>query len=278
MRVLMAFWIVFPLLAQSQGKIPSPNSDVDGKLAYYLAAYSRTDGTQVDTRHVQDFLERLKATQGSMRNEKEFLSYLFSKTHRKFLKSYADYVPFGETLRKGTYNCLTGTALYALLLDQLGIEFRIVETNYHIFLLAGSGDGKVLMEATDPANGFVTGDSRIEARIALYRKNIVERSGSSKHYFKYSAEVFNDVDLDELLGLLHYNLSVVAYNKRDLPETIDHLSEAMPLYQSARIEEFARLVQLTVIESKLEPSVKAQCLSEIEKLRRQQVNLTARTN
>jgi hypothetical protein len=274
MRVLVAFLMILPLLAQGQGE----TSVADGKLTYYLTAYGRTDGSQADGRDVYEFAERMKVTQASARNEKEFLSQLFSKTHRKFLKSYTDYVSFGETLRKGTYNCLTGTALYALLLDQLGVEYRIIETNYHIFLLAGSGDERALIEATDPLNGFITGSARIAERISEYRKNEVERSGPSKQYYRYSTELFNDVNLDELLGLLHYNLSVVAYNRRDLPEAIDQLSEAMPLYRSPRIDEFARLVHLMVIESKLEPSVKAHCLSEIEKLRSQQVNLTAQTN
>lgn len=276
MKVCLAVWLFFPLLAGGQAITAVAPGQT--KLEYYLAAYSHADGTKASTAKISGFVKKMESNKNSARTEKDFLAMLFSKTHRQFLKSYTDYASFGETLESGSYNCLTGTALYALILDHLQINYRIIETNYHIFLLAGNSDENVLIEATDPKQGFITDQARISERITHYKQNTAMRSGSTKKFYKYESELYNEVNLDEMLGLLHYNLSIVAYNHHDLPTAIDQLREAMALYHSVRIEEFARLIHLTVIESTLEPSVKSRCLSEIQQLRRGQNNLSARTN
>lgn len=275
-KVCLAVLVFFPLWAGGQAFTATAPGQT--KLEYYLAAYSHADGTSASTAKISDFVQKMEGKKKSAGTQKEFLSVLFSKTHRQFLRSYTDYASFGETLKTGSYNCLTGTALYALILDHLQINYQIIETNYHIFLLAGSGNENVLIEATDPKDGFVTDPARIHERITLYKQNTVERSGASKTYYKYESELYNEVNLDEMLGLLHYNLSIVAYNHHDLPAAIGQLREAMALYHSARLEEFVRLIHLTVIESSLEASVKSKCLSEIQQLRRVQNNLSARTN
>ena len=74
------------------------------------------------------------------------------------------------------------------------------------------------------------------------------------------------VNLDEVLGLLHYNLAIVAFNAKDLTLTIDHLGKAMELYESPRIEEFSRIVLLTIMEGNLDPSEKERYLENIRSL------------
>ena len=64
-----------------------------------------------------------------------FLRNMFGYVHRKQLANYKNFVSLDNTLDKAkVYDCLTGTALYALLLHDLGYEFTVKEFDYHILL------------------------------------------------------------------------------------------------------------------------------------------------
>ncbi len=274
MKFCLAAILIFPLLVYS--KSPGAPTGTTDKLAYYLNIYIQADGSTSSTAEVTTFIDKLAVKRSQANNDHDFLAYMFDKTHRRFLRSYSDYVSFGQTLTKGRYNCLTGTALYALLLDRFNFEHEIIETNYHIFLLVTTDKGKVLLEATDPENGFVDDQKKIEERINQYRQNRISSGDNSKKYYQYDTELYRTVNLDEMLGLIHYNLSVVAYNKHDLVKAITHLGKAMELYHSPRIEEFSRIIMLTVKESKLDAAVRQKCLDGIQALTRRQSNLLVR--
>jgi hypothetical protein len=235
------------------------------KLNYYLQAFTTADGSDVSTNDLIRFVKTLEKKRASMSSQKDFVNFLFEKTHRRFLRSYSSDVPFSRLLRGGTYNCLTGIALYALLLDHFNVEYKVIETNHHIFMLAETGSGRVLFEATDPENGFVQDAGEIQDRIDGYRKTAPEKSDASKTYFEYTAEVFREVNLDEIQGLMHYNLSVSAYNRQDLTTAVDHLIRATRLYQSSRILEYSRIVFLTIRESNLPPDLKREYLEKASK-------------
>jgi hypothetical protein len=252
-----------------------PVADPESKLAHYVNLYSGVGIPSKESADLTAFVNKLEQKQSSFKHTSEFLEFIFNKTHQKFLKNFSEYASFPETLDKGLYNCLTGTALYALLLDHFEIPYQIIETNYHIFLLAQTNKGTILFETTDPANGFVTNDEEIKNRIARYRQNSIQTARSSKTYYRYNFDLYRAVSLDEVLGLLYYNLSIVAFNAKDLNLSIDHLGKAMELYQSPRIEEFSRIILLTVMEGDLDPSEKERCLENIRYLRNKHLIVTA---
>ena len=165
---------------------------------------------------------------------------------------------------KGTYNCLTATALYALLLQRFDIEYSIVETNYHIFLLAKTEQGTVLLETTDPLNGFISKANEIEKRISAYKQNELMKVEKSKTVYAYNFNLYHAVDLDQMLGLMYYNLAIEAYNDQEIQLAISYLDQATLRYQSARIEEFSAIILITLQESKLEASVKNSYLQKVK--------------
>ena len=276
MRVCFTTLFLIPILALGQGHeyVAKPAT----KIEYYLNLYSQASGTSTATDKVLNFTEKLDHKKLSFKQSKDFLEFIFNKTHQRFLKHYTDYASFGEMLGQSKYNCLTATALYALMLDHFDVGYQIIETNYHIFLLAHTDQGTILFETTDPANGFVSDPVEIEKRISKYRENSIRKAKSTKIYYRYNFDLYNEVNLDQMLGLLHYNLSIVSYNKKDLPASIHQLTKALELYQSPRIEEFSRIIMLTVLESDLEASVKEKCLKDIQSIRKKQLDATASAN
>lgn len=261
MRVLLVAALFLPLVAF--GGRPAPLSGGVNNLYYYLQAYSEADGGEAVSDNLMKFVKNLEKKRASISSQKEFINYLFEKTHRRFLRSYANNVSFSQLLREGTYNCLTGTALYALLLDHFKVDYQIIETNQHIFILTETDSGQALFEATDPENGFVQDAEKIRMRIEGYRKSGIDKSDAAKTYFEYENEIYDEVSLDEMLALMHYNLSVAAYNKQDLLTAVNHLSMATSIYQSSRFDEYSRIVLLTIRESQLDPAVKLACFKRL---------------
>lgn len=273
MRGLMLIFFV-PVLALAQGSTTAlEHKDI---MWHYIGLYSAADQKTISpSSDFPAFICKLESKRGQFKQEKAFVNYLFNKTHQKMLRHYTPYCSFTELLNDGAYNCLTGTALYALLLDHFGIQYRIIETNYHIFLIAETKEGTVLLEATDPASGFVDHSAAIQKRIDVYRENVLQRPVAGKHYYDFNFELFNEVNLDQILGLLYYNYAIVSYNNQELVPAIGYLDKAVALYHSPRVEEFSRIVLLSVLESKLDKTAKESYVRKLQAIRKRQVDVVA---
>lgn len=225
----------------------------------------------------QNFMTKLERKRHAIKSDREFLKYVFSKTHQRFLKNYTHHATLDNTFNNGDYNCLSGTILYALILNQFDIQHEVIETNYHIFIVAETAQGKILIEATDPLNGFVTNTRELEERIALYKQNEINNPerGSDKSLYKFRFELFNSVSLNELRGLSYYNMAVFTFNNQQLPEAVDYLIKAHALYSSPRMGEFSQLVLLALQASALAPKTKEDCMRAILRVQQQAMPVAA---
>lgn len=215
----------------------------------------------------ESFLRKLDKKNTSVNRERAFIRHIFEKTHHRFLKNYEAYASLDETFDKGSYNCLTGTILFSLILHHYNIEHQVIETNYHIFILAETAEGQILLEATDPLNGFVTSPKEIEARIAVYKQNQIQDQQRDKSYYKFRFELYNTVSLDELRGLTYYNNAVDSFNQKNLETAVQNLVKANELYSSYRIEEFSQILLLSLQQSDLDLKTKENCMNTILSLR-----------
>jgi hypothetical protein len=244
----------------------------DGKdrTTQLLLTYLNTDVTvQPETVPFHNFLVQLTEKQRKFKNERDFLSYIFHKTHQKFLKRYESYSSFSELLQNGDYNCLTGTTLYALILNHFNIKHTIIETNYHIFIVAVADGETVLLEATDPINGFVENERDIYKKLATYRENsLQENTKQESKLYQFSFQLWETTSLDELTGLLYFNKAVLAYNSKDLEKSTLFLVQACTHRPSPRIQEFASVVMLTVANSELGIDRKEVLIRQLKTVRR----------
>jgi hypothetical protein len=234
----------------------------------YIRDFSQVGSDEVTAFDISGFADKLKQKE-SPRNSTRFCRLLFNRTHQEFFRRYSQFASFSETLNRGKYNCLTGTALYALLLNHFDIAYTIIETNYHIFLLAETDDGQVLFEATDPINGFVTDAKEIARMIDHYKKNIplgVPLDG--KRYYMFTSELYQPVGLSELRGLLHYNVSTNAYNNQDFESAIKHLDRAIDLYSSPRVAEFSTVLLGAVLQSRIDGSTRDRYINQLKGIRK----------
>lgn len=188
------------------------------------------------------------------KSEKELLKTIFRKTQHRYLKSYAAYVDFPELFSTGRYDCLTATALYTLILNELNYKFDIIETNYHIFLLVHLTKGKVLLETTDRISGYVDNPQEIEERIGVYKNGMLASSAGRAHQYTFNLQ--QEVRPEQLTSLLYFNQAVNAFNQHDLLACANLLDKSCARYESPRVGELAAMLVQSVLQSNLENELK----------------------
>lgn len=181
---------------------------------------------------IGEALSTLDKKQRQYKSQTDFAEYVYFFVHRKFLKNYVQFASLENTVVKGNYDCLTGTALYALFLSELDIDHVIVENNFHIYLLLYPGsEQEILLETTDPLYGFISD----QTEVARLKEEYKAANAVSK------AKVQLDINLDrklsgsELLGLLFYNQSVKMINLGDVDAAIDYAGLSSKYYNGERI-------------------------------------------
>lgn len=196
---------------------------------------------------VKKWVDEFKSKQAKSKHEKQFLEQLFYKVHRKVLKNYTPFTSLNTTLTNGNYDCLSGTTLYAILFNGLGVDFDIIETNYHIYLRVFLSDEKViLIESTDPINGFIDNPVEIKERLAKYVGDN-SRSQEMKDEYIYKANLHNNLGLESLPGLHYYNEAVEAFNATNIEDAVALLQKAELFYNSERINEFGYVLAQTLL-------------------------------
>jgi len=163
------------------------------------------------------------------------LKQVFDEGRRQFLLSYdKNYPHFSRLFTDGSYNCVTGTALYAWVLHRLGYRVQLHETAFHAYLTVRTEHTVYLMDATDPHNGFVAGAAAVGKRELWYTGNEIPK-GIVFHRL---------ISIRELCGLQYYNQAVVAFNRQAYEQSLFYLQQALALYpQSDRIRQLKETTQ-----------------------------------
>jgi hypothetical protein len=227
-------------------------------LSLYLVSGSNFDIENQKAIDIREFVRKLKSKQQSKAQD-DFLKYLFYKTHRRYLRSYENHSSMEDLFMNGKYDCLSGTSLYVLLLEELGYDYEIKETDYHIYLLVNSKEAgsnhKFLLESTDPAIGFVSNEQEILERLKFYLNSPLEDEIpvqgilTASPEYRFSRRVNNSINEYELAGLHYYNQGIYYYNHHQYLEAFQSLQKALFLYNSSRIKEFLDLTTSVALAS-----------------------------
>ncbi len=267
--------LIFLLPALAFANHPGKEFSIESNLKAFLS----TDRYKAESiKSFESFLHKLSKKHSFAKSEQSFVRHIFAKAHQRYLKNYTAYASLEETFDNGSYNCLTGTILLSLILHHYDIDHQVIETNYHIFILAETTEGQVLLEATDPLNGFVNSRTDVEARIARYKQNQIQPEQRDKSYYKFNFELYNTVSIDELRGLTYYNKAVNFFNQKNLNAAVQNLVKANELYSSYRIEEFSQILLLSLQQSDLDLKTKENCMNTILSLRQKSLPFIIASN
>jgi hypothetical protein len=191
-------------------------------------------------------------------SDQDFLRLILRESYKKFFNTYKPYTQFSELVENGNYDCLSATSFLSVVLHAFNYDYKVIETNYHIFLFVKTDMGSVLLETTDRYNGIVTDPKQIEQRIVTYRNNelFIDPIQSKKDHYQFRLNLYHEVQPNQLPGLLYFNQAVIAYNNNNLVECVDKLNHARTIYESPRTSEFAIILVKTIAASDLTEELK----------------------
>lgn len=187
-------------------------------------------------------LKKLDKVHEKYGEDPRFLSEIFFLTHQELLRKYQQISNLSSTIKKGKYDCVTGTAVYAILLDRYEISYALFETKEHVYLRGEFLGEEFIFESTYPEDGFITGTEKISEFewqfSALHTKDLEVKSpqvlgGIS---LELSTKTFrNTIDLRQLAGLQYYNDAIKEFYDKNFFGSYSQLVKASILYPSERI-------------------------------------------
>ena len=187
---------------------------------------------------VKNIPDELQSERFNKFDDEKKANYVFNKTQNKYFKRFSLYNAFDELLDNGVYNCISGTAFYAILYHEMGLDLKIYETPYHAFLELQDLNGKnILVESTDASFGFVDKHQKIVERKEAYSFNgdLFQIQGIGNQNDQQEISYLAEISLLQLAGLQYYNLAVVEFNDGNFDKSSKLLKKASYLYPSSRI-------------------------------------------
>jgi hypothetical protein len=242
--LLQSILIAAPISAQT-----AEGRQFDDQLVYadtnLLAAleasgFTSTEQLAAARLKYQQLLQRISGLKES-RQLNWRLVWRIQREVAKFQVSYTQWPTLSETLNEGQFNCLTVSVLYALLFEDLGIPYKLIETNYHTFILVQTQKRQLLIEPTDP-EGFYSNRANIGYMLERYRNDNAVASASGEFHQQRGLQLFDEVSLQQAIGLLHYNRAVEYLINGTASQALQQTKLALERYPSARIEAFKELL------------------------------------
>jgi len=220
------------------------NNEADPTALLIGFSDEETDYEMVKTR-LQQFYALVETQNLRKKSDKQFAKALFTSVHDYFLRKYEDNAAFNLIFRKGYYNCVSASALFATILDHYDIPYKIKEVPTHVYLVAYPDTHNILYETTSP-NGFYAPDVKAKERYLhemvrskLTTEEYVQRLGYSKAFEElYYAK--DNVDLIQLASFQYSNQALFLSREKKEEEAIHYIIKAHKLNPSVK-HEFLKL-------------------------------------
>jgi hypothetical protein len=185
------------------------------------------------------YLDQKQAKKG---NSIALLRSIFEKTNRNLFKKYEQHSTFNAMLIEGTFDCVSGSAALAMLLNRYGFDFEIIETDYHVFIVAHFEDENIIFESTLPIGGMIISNTKVIKYLEGYKTTTTaqfytlnQRLDDPERVLE-DKSIFRKVSLTQLAGLQYYNDAISHFNEQYFSEASLQLNKALELYPSPRIE------------------------------------------
>ena len=177
------------------------------------------------------------------------LRQIFEKSHQNLFKVYEQHSTFNDMLDEGKFDCVSASAALALLLERYDFSYKVVETDYHVFIVVNYEGNDIILESTLPIGGMITAPSEVASYLEGYKadataqlKSYNQRLGAPKVDLSDNA-IFRKVNLTQLAGLQYYNDAISHFNEQSFEKATVQLNKALKLYGSDRIEGLKALAE-----------------------------------
>lgn len=218
------------------------NQELNSFMPFFIASSIKADANF--EQKIETTLEELKTEVQKVYNDKnptKNIEKIHNLTHQKLFKKYELENSFVSIFENGHFNCVSGSAIFGLLLQKLNIPFVLKEKPDHVYLVAYPETHKILLESTDASVGYISYNEEFVrnylshlVKTKMITQEEVEKGNSKELFDKYYFED-NDITLRQLAGLQYANFGLYALSKQKGEEAISNFSKAYLLYPSQRI-------------------------------------------
>jgi hypothetical protein len=189
------------------------------------------------------------------KSESKKIKIIHQYVHEHFLKVYKLSNSFSDLFEYGYYNCVSGSALFAIILSKLEIPYQIIEAPTHVFLIAYPKQEKIVLESTIPDKGsYQFSKSIIERYIGdLYKSKLISKDefeGSSatmlfeKYYFTSGV-----INIKELAGIQYSNFALYSLDEKKDNEALKSIIKSYYLNPSERGKYLLEYILFNTINS-----------------------------
>lgn len=173
-------------------------------------------------------------------NKKIKLSY--SHFHSEFLKKYNDNGYFPVIFENGIYNCVTASMLYALVFDDLGIDYKVKASPGHVYLVANPGSNSIVIETTNPGfeKQIFSGQFKQDYVNSLRASKLISeqeyKNKSDEEIFEEKFNEVKDADSNNLPGFQYYNKALTKLEESNIDEALKLSRKAYFFYPDPKVE------------------------------------------
>lgn len=248
------FWLLFALLINlgySQALVYSNSFEEKafqnfskGQANYLqllIAASGR--GSEEDVERVSSRLEMVLSSLNPDRFQKysspKKVKKIFTAVQDQLLVKYQLENQFLEVFETGMFNCVSSAAIYALLLEHFSIPYYVVEEPGHVYVVANPEGERIVMEGTDPQDGYVKLNEKIienqlDALVSM--KVITEEERNSGNLGRILDDLYpsESIDLIRLVAIQYYNQAIYDYEAERYVEASQNALKANFLSKDQR--------------------------------------------
>src|SRR5690606_6287336 len=142
-------------------------------------------------KHFASGIVEVSSSRLDKKSPEKKIKTIYNTAHQHFLKKYEFKNHFSDIFTTGAYNCVSATALYAMIFNELDIPYSIKETPTHVYLISYPSTHSILVETTDPAGGYYVLNDKFKAQFV---ENLKESKLISEAEFRNSTtnDIFNE--------------------------------------------------------------------------------------
>ncbi|WP_338815024.1 hypothetical protein V9L05_07775 [Bernardetia sp. Wsw4-3y2] len=232
-RVLLLVLYLFTLAIPNYSfaiPIISSNSHNEQKMSSRLSSFLDAQDSitpEMKEKAIQKVIDFNKDFKITPTNESKTLRRLFFAVQETFLTEYVLYSSFFQTIDSGKYDCLTGSVLYAVFLEEIkqkgnfNYTYQIIQNPIHVFIkIKLSDNSEIIFESTSLEKGFIA----TPKGIAFYlqeQANNVQKEVQNQNVVLLDNKIINNlVTLETASALLYFNQGVLFFNQRKFGKSL----------------------------------------------------------
>lgn len=235
--------------------IHSSNSHNEQKMSSRLSNFLDTHDSitlEMKRKAIQKVIDFNKDFKITSTNEAKTLRRLFFAVQETFLKEYVLYSSFFQTIDSGKYDCLTGSVLYAVLLEDIkqkgnfDYTYQLVQNPIHVFIkIKLSDNSEIIFESTSLDKGFIATRKGIDFYLQEQAKKVEQIAQSEILLVSNNNKLNNLVTLESASALLYFNQGVLFFNQRKFAKSLKMAKNA---FYFQKKEAFYNLISLSLQE------------------------------